>query len=221
MIPPSRPLIITPRGHPVSSRLRPSTNTQTLTRKGYTGYDIKLYPLVSFKFWSNRKCELTSSLPLLTYPFVAYWPPTQPSCQKKKCTCYLHRCIQSKISGDKGRPWLSRGWIECEIVTLAGSGWASNYYISPATGSSGQLEFRSVGEKMLEWEPCPREAGPPGPRLSSQGERERKAVIARRVGVNIFQFCSVSNSLSHTALSIKWEVYFSKELCPLVFFVYV
>ena len=28
--------------------------------------------------------------------------------------------------------------------------------------------------------------------------------------------CSISNSLSHTTLSIKWEVYFSKELCPLV-----
>ena len=35
----------------------------------------------------------------------------------------------------------------------------------------------------------------------------------------MLQFCSVSNSLSHTTLSIKWEVYFSKELCPLVFIV--
>ena len=29
----------------------------------------------------------------------------------------------------------------------------------------------------------------------------------------MLQFCSVSNSLSHTTRSIKWEVYFSKELC--------
>ena len=58
---------------------------------------------------------------------------------------------------------------------------------------------------------CPREAGPPGPRLSSPGEGGRNAV--NRVGVNMLQFCSVSNSLSHTTLSIKWEVYFSKELC--------
>ena len=29
----------------------------------------------------------------------------------------------------------------------------------------------------------------------------------------MLQFCSVSNSLSHTTLSIKWEVYFSKRLC--------
>ena len=52
-----------------------------------------------------------------------------------------------------------------------------------------------------------------GPRLSSPGERERNAVMANRVGVNMLQFCSVSNSLSHATFSIKWEVYFSKELC--------
>ena len=61
---------------------------------------------------------------------------------------------------------------------------------------------------MLEWGPCPRKAGP---RLSSSGERERNAVMSIRVGVNMLQFCSFSNS--HTTLSIKWEVYFSKELC--------
>ena len=60
---------------------------------------------------------------------------------------------------------------------------------------------------------CPREAWPPGPRLSSPGERKRNMVLANRVGVNMLQFYSVSNSLSHTTLSIKWEVYFSKELC--------
>ena len=62
---------------------------------------------------------------------------------------------------------------------------------------------------------CLREAGLPGPRLSSPGERERNAVMANRVGVNMLQFCSVSNSISHTTLSIKWEVYFSKDLCRL------
>ena len=49
-------------------------------------------------------------------------------------------------------------------------------------------------------------------RLSSPGERKRNAVMANRVGVNMLQFYSVSNSLSHTTLSIKWEVYISKEL---------
>ena len=60
---------------------------------------------------------------------------------------------------------------------------------------------------------CPRETRPPGPRLSSPRERERNAVMANRVGVNMLKFCLVSNSLSQTTLSIKWEVYFSRELC--------
>ena len=137
---------------------------------------------------------------------VVYWPPTRPSSQKKKCTSVNTRSIRSKISGDQGWPWLSRGWIECEIVTLAGSRWTSNYYITPATWSSDQLERRCWNENHV-----------PGPQLSSPEEWERKAVIASEVGgVSMLQFCSVSNSLSHTTLSIKWEVYFSKELCPLV-----
>ena len=45
----------------------------------------------------------------------------------------------------------------------------------------------------------------------STGERERNAVMANRVGVNMLQFCLVSNSLSHATFLIKWEVYFSKN----------
>ena len=36
-----------------------------------------------------------------------------------------------------------------------------------------QLEIRRVGEKILNLGTCPREAGPPGPWLSSPEERER------------------------------------------------
>ena len=61
----------------------------------------------------------------------------------------------------------------------------------------------------------------PGTRLSSPGERETNAVIAIRVGVSMLQFCSVSPTPSHSKtfsnpfdpFQIKWEVYFSKELC--------
>ena len=35
----------------------------------------------------------------------------------------------------------------------------------------------------------------------------------------MLQFCLVSNSLSHTTIWIKWEVYFSKRLVSLVFIV--
>ena len=101
-------------------------------------------------------------------------------------------------------------------VTLARSRCVSNYYITPVTGNSVQLERRCWNENHV-----------PGSRLSSPGERERNAAMTRRVGVNMLQLCSVSNSpltqqyLSwpFRTLSIKWEVYFSKELCPLVFIV--
>ena len=76
-----------------------------------------------------------------------------------------------------------------------------------------QFGYQTSWRENAGMRTCPREASPPGPRLSSRGERERNAVMANRVGVNMLQFCSVSNSLSHTTISIKWEVYFSKILC--------
>ena len=105
------------------------------------------------------------------------------------------------------------GLNECETVTLAGRRVDVKIFYNSVHRKFNELGIRRVGDKMLEWGTCPREAGPPGPRLSSPGERERNAVMAIRVGVNMSQFCSVSISLSHTTLSIKWEVYFSKELC--------
>ena len=83
------------------------------------------------------------------------------------------------------------------------------------------LKFRSVGEKMLEWGTYPREAGPPSPRLSSPGERERNTAMAIRVGGWICCSSVRSPTPSHSktfsnpfeVFQIKWEVYFSKELC--------
>ena len=97
-------------------------------------------------------------------------------------------------------------------VTLARSRWTSNYYITPARGSSDQLERRCWSENHVQGE-----AGPPCPRLSNPRKQEGKTVIARRVWGSIC--CSSVQSpthLSDTILSIKWEVYFSKELCPVV-----
>ena len=155
-----------------------------------------MHPFFSFFFLflppnTKYRCMLTKKLEIILEnsfhwnknSIVTYWP--RPSCQKKKCTCVNHRCIRSKISGDNldcRRVELSKN------VTLARSRWASNYYITPATGSSDQLERRCWNENHV-----PAEAGPPGPRLSSP-ERERNAAMARRVGVNMLQFCSVSNS---------------------------
>ena len=54
----------------------------------------------------------------------------------------------------------------------------------------------------------------PGPRLSSPGERERHTAMSGGAEeVNMLQFCSVSNPLSHTNLSNKVRGIFFLELC--------
>ena len=106
------------------------------------------------------------------------------------------------------------------IVTPAGSRWASNYYITLATGSSDQLEFRA-------WSQCSRsycgnqlstERLGPRPLVEQPRKTKKTQCYGRRSWRSICcSLFSVSNSLSYTTLSIKWEVYFSKELCLLVF----
>ena len=74
-----------------------------------------------------------------------------------------------------------------------------------------QLERRCWNEERVPERLNPQAPRPPGLQLSNPGEWERNAVVAIRVGVNMLQFCSVSNSLSHATLSIKREVYFLKN----------
>ena len=119
------------------------------------------------------------------------------------------------------------GWIECKMVTLAGRRVGVNLLYNPrrqevqSSWSKDAVERTSThqrgpsGPRMsnCSWT----EAGPPSHRLSSPREPERNAVMAISVGVNMLQFCSVSYSLTHTTLSINWEVYFSKDLCLLIF----
>ena len=121
--------------------------------------------------------------------------------------------------------------------------WALNYYITECTGNSISLETRSgresqhpaegtigasewavavgdqmsletrpVRDKMRLKKPAPREAGPQAfvwPAL----ENGKEMLTAIRMGVNMLQFCSVPNSLSHTTLSNKVRAIFSKRLC--------
>ena len=61
---------------------------------------------------------------------------------------------------------------------------------------------------MLKWEHVSKKLGPQDPGWAARENGKE----TRLVGVNML-FCSVSNSLSRTTLSIKWEVYFSKRLC--------
>ena len=127
---------------------------------------------------------------------------------------------------------------ECEIVTSTRR-WTLNYYITQCTGNSiretrsgrenqhpaerplrplieswgsDELEIRCGREK-----PAPREAEPQAPSWAAQ-ENRKETLIAIRVGVNMFQFCSISKSLLHTTLSIKWEVYFSENCVALLYY---
>ncbi len=87
-----------------------------------------------------------------------------------------------------------------------------------------ELLYNSVKAGSQFWRPdplvtrCCREnstqrSGPAGLRLSSPGERERHNADGHKaVEVNILQFCSVSNSLSHATFQIKGDVYFFKEV---------
>ena len=91
----------------------------------------------------------------------------------------MHLC---KLTGASGRGYQGAtltvdglNWVR--IMTLAGGRWMSNYYITPS-----DRKFTWVGEKMLEWELCPSRGWAPAPQLSSPGEWERNAAVARRVG---------------------------------------
>ena len=70
-----------------------------------------------------------------------------------------------------------------------------------------QLEVRCGRENQhpAEWAP--------GPRLSNPGEWERNAVMANRVEVNMLQSVPFPTPYRTQLFQIKWEVYFSWELC--------
>ena len=140
---------------------------------------------------------------------VTYWHPAELS--DEKCTCVNNRCIRSNISGDN---------LDCQRVelsanvTLTRSRLTSNYDITPMW-----QEFRSVGEKMLEWEPCPSRGWAPRPPVEQLRRTGKKVCDNQKScgGVNTLQSLFVLQLTSHTQpFRIKWEVYFSKELCLLV-----
>ena len=124
-----------------------------------------------------------------------------------------------KISGDQGITltvdglnWVQMKWEDVKLLY-----------------NPGDRKFESVGEKMLEWEPCPSRGWAPRPPVEQPRRTGKKCCCSQKSwrGVNMLQFCSVSNSpltdntfRNHfEPFQIKWEVYFSKELCPLVFIV--
>ena len=130
-----------------------------------------------------------------TWHCVIYWPTTRPSCQNRKCAYVNNRCIRSRniriitltVDGVNKCNCDAHKKVDVEIL-----------YNSMKTGS--QLVWRS---DPLVTKASTQQSGPSGPRLSRPREREKNAVMANRVRVNMLQFCPVSNSLSHTTLSNK------------------
>ena len=114
------------------------------------------------------------------------------------------------------------GWIECEL-------WHQRKMVGvKQLCNPGATESQSVGEKMLEWEPCPNRGWVARPPVEHPRRTGKKCCCSQKSsGVNMLQFCSVYNSpLTDNTFrnpfeifQIKWEVYFSKELCPLILIV--
>ena len=130
---------------------------------------------------------------------VVYWPTTRPGCQNRKCTYVNNRCIRSR--NIRIITLIVDGLNECNCD--AHKKWALNCCIT-----QWRQDVRQFGDQTRWWQDVVEKAstqqsGPSGPRLSCPRERERNAVMANRVRVNMLQFCSVSNSLSHTPLSNK------------------
>ena len=114
---------------------------------------------------------------------VAYWPPTRSSCQKKKCTCVNNRCIRSKIS-DQGM-----------ALAVDGLNWVGVEQLYNPRGS----KFRSVGEKMLEWEPCPSRGWAPRPPVELSRRTGMKGCDSHK---NRGQYIAVLFSLQLTSYTI-------------------
>ena len=157
------------------------------------------YRMANLAYNSSVQSQRATYVPKLLQTYVVYWPMTRVGCQNKKCTYVNNRCIRSR---------------NIRIITLTVYG-LNECNCDAHKKVDVELLYNSVKTgSQLVWRPdplvtrCGRESQhppewAPRPWLSSPGERERNAVMANRVRVNMLQFCLVSDSLSHTTLSNK------------------
>ena len=120
---------------------------------------------------------------------------------RKRVTCELHDSYYRAMTIKHGIPKTA------EVMHSDGQLWGDIEWViellynSLKTGSQLALgDQKSCRNDAVEKASTQQRAGPLGRRLSCTRVRERNAVMANRVGVNMLQFCSVSNSLSHTQL---------------------
>ena len=98
----------------------------------------------------------------------------------------------AQVTHSDGQLW---GDIEWAIELL---------YNSVKIGSQFSLEVGELGEKMWYRKPAPsRKLGPRASGWATLENEKDTTLMVIRGGVNMLQFCSVSNSLSHTNLSNK------------------
>ena len=105
---------------------------------------------------------------------------------------------------------MSVNWRSDELDTRCGR--ESHH---PAEGAFGTPDWvwRPVGEKMLEWEHVPERLVPQAPDWAVQENENDTRRCPEGLGRSICcSHCSVSNSLSHANLTIKWKVFFFKEV---------
>ena len=167
--------------------------------------------------------------------YVVYWPTTPPGCQNRKCTYVNNRCIRLRNI----RIILYIGWVEwVQLWCPQDERGVKLLYNSVKTGSQlfwrpNQLETRCSRESQHSaegalgtpdwavWRPdplvtrCGRESQHSAewaPRPPVEQTR-KETLMAIRVGINMLQFWSVSNFLSHTTLSNKVRGIFFEELC--------
>ena len=119
-------------------------------------------------------------------------------------------------------PWLWTGWIGCRCDAHRKQVGVKQWY-NPV-----REEVQLVGVSLLQFEEVrtrpSRELGPRGPRLNSPAERGRNAAKDKGTGGQyVAVFVQSPTHLSHITLSqpfgIKWEVYFSEEVCSPVIIV--
>ena len=131
---------------------------------------------------------------------VVYWPTTRPGCQNRKCTYVNNRCIRSR---------------NIRIITLTMDGLSECNCDAHRKKVDIELLYNSLTGNQLIWRPdqlgtrCGKESqhperlGPQAPGWAAQENGKETRLWPNWVGVNILQFYSVSNSLSHTTLSNK------------------
>ena len=92
--------------------------------------------------------------------------------------------------------------------------WRQDVVEKATTRQKGPLEppielgTRQVREKMLEWEHVPERLGPQAPSWAVWENENVTRRCPEGLGRSMCcSLCSVSNSLSHVNLTIKWEVY--------------